>query len=206
MIKNIIWDFDGTICDTYPLMVNAFIKALKEEGQEVSYKKVYNLLKQSSKKAFKVLDLDESFRKKWKNIEYNMDKEQAPLYKDVLKCIKYIDNNKGKNYILTHRNKTTYDFLKYHNIEKYFEDVLTIEEANFRKPNIDMFETLIKRNNINTKVTLSVGDRILDMIPSKKIGLKTCLFNIDEHKLNIDLDYVIKDYKTLLDILKEKNG
>ena len=205
MIKNIIWDFDGTICDTYPLMVNAFIKALKSENKEVSYEKVYNLLKESSKKAFEVLDLDESFRKKWKSIEYKMDKKQAPLYDNVLKCIKYMNKNKGNNYIITHRNKTTYDFLKYHNIEKFFKDILTIEDANFRKPNEDMFNTLIKRNNIDVNKTLSVGDRILDMIPSKKVGLKTCLFNKQKNKIDINLDYTIKDYKTLLKILKEKN-
>ena len=30
MIKHVIWDFDGTLFDSYPGMVNAFLRALKK--------------------------------------------------------------------------------------------------------------------------------------------------------------------------------
>jgi phosphoglycolate phosphatase-like HAD superfamily hydrolase len=32
LISDIIWDFDGTLFDTYPETVNAYIKALKDNG------------------------------------------------------------------------------------------------------------------------------------------------------------------------------
>lgn len=36
MIKHIIWDFDGTLFDSYPGMVNAFLRALKSMKLKLS--------------------------------------------------------------------------------------------------------------------------------------------------------------------------
>jgi phosphoglycolate phosphatase-like HAD superfamily hydrolase len=32
MYQSYIWDFDGTLYDSYPIMLKAFIKTLKEYG------------------------------------------------------------------------------------------------------------------------------------------------------------------------------
>jgi phosphoglycolate phosphatase-like HAD superfamily hydrolase len=45
LIKDIIWDFDGTLFDTYPGTVNAFIMALKDNGIEETSENVLNKLK-----------------------------------------------------------------------------------------------------------------------------------------------------------------
>lgn len=49
MIMNDIWDFDGTLFDTYPLMMEAFLLALKKyKNINSDYDTVYRLLKHSS--------------------------------------------------------------------------------------------------------------------------------------------------------------
>jgi HAD superfamily hydrolase (TIGR01549 family) len=204
MIKNIIWDFDGTLIDTYPVMAKAFSIVLKEKNIFVSESKINDLLKVSSSEAIEYFDLDISFKKIWKDKEKEIDKNLSKPFGDVVNILKYIVENGGKNYIVTHRDKTVFDYLHFFGLEKYFEDIITIEESIYRKPNSDMFNRLIIRNNINVRETLSVGDRILDMIPSKEIGLKTCYYNNDNISIDFKVDFIINEYSELLKLLKNK--
>ncbi len=205
MIKNIIWDFDGTLIDTYPLMIKAFKTTLEERNISANESEIEELLKISSEHAIRYYKMDDSFKKIWKDEEKKVNKKLSKPFENVINVLKYIISEGGKNYIVTHRDITTYDFLKYYNMENYFEDILTIEETEFRKPNSNMFKKLILRNNINVEVTLSVGDRILDMIPSKNVGLLTCYYNNENREIDFLPEYVISDYSQLLKILKNKN-
>jgi beta-phosphoglucomutase-like phosphatase (HAD superfamily) len=47
MYKHIIWDFDGTLFDTYPVLAKAVINVLEEQGIYESYDKVMSLMKVS---------------------------------------------------------------------------------------------------------------------------------------------------------------
>ena len=191
MIKNIVWDFDGTLIDTYGIMSKAFCIALNKRNIIAKEDEINKLLKISSEYAISYFKLDNSFKKIWKDEEKRVDKNLSKPFENVVNVLKYIVKNGGKNYIVTHRDKTTFEYLKFYNLEKYFEDILTIEEADYRKPNIDMFEKIISRNNIDVKETLSVGDRILDMIPSKEID---CI-----------VDITVENYNELLKILINNN-
>ncbi len=193
MLKYFIWDFDGTLVDTYPSMTIAFQKVLKNEGIDATKAEVLNLLKQSSKHAIAYYNLDISFKKKWKAIEERVDKAMSQPFQGVLEVLDLIIKNGGKNFIVTHRDETTYDYLKFHKLLDYFTDIITIEEANQRKPDTDLFDQLINRNQINPDQSLSIGDRILDMLPSKDLDLKTCLYNPKGFNHTIEVDYEIKN-------------
>ncbi len=203
MLKYFIWDFDGTLVDTYPSMTVAFQRALKNEGIEASEQEILSLLKQSSKHALAYYNLDKSFKKQWKAIEERVDKERSQPFQGVIEVLDLIVKNDGKNYIVTHRDQTTYDYLKFHKLLDYFTNIITIEEANQRKPDTDLFDQLIQRNQIDPDQTLSIGDRILDMLPSKTLGLETCLYNPKGLRHKIEVDYEIKNYSVLKEILKK---
>jgi FMN phosphatase YigB (HAD superfamily) len=188
-------------------MTIAFQKALKNEGINGSEEEILSLLKQSSKHALAYYNLDESFKKKWKAIEERVDKEMSQPFQGVLEVLKLIVNNAGENYIVTHRDKTTFEYLEYHGMLQYFTDVITIEKANQRKPHTDLFDQIIAKNKIISNECLSIGDRILDMIPSKTLGLKTCLYNPKGLNHKVAVDYEIKEYKRLEEILRKNfNG
>lgn len=203
MLKYFIWDFDGTLVDTYPSMTIAFQRALENEGIDASKEEVLSLLKQSSKHALAHYNLEISFKKKWKAIEERVDKAMSQPFQGVIEVLKLIIKNGGKNFIVTHRDETTYNYLEFHQMSDYFTDIITIEEANQRKPDTDLFDQLIARNQINPEQTLSIGDRVLDMIPSKALGLNTCLYNPKNFEHDIEVDYDIRNYKTLENILKK---
>ncbi len=45
MYKHIIWDFDGTLFDSYPYMVSSFQRALQDDGIEESYENILDVMK-----------------------------------------------------------------------------------------------------------------------------------------------------------------
>jgi HAD superfamily hydrolase (TIGR01509 family) len=47
LFRNIIWDVDGTLFDTYPAIVGAFKAALHELGKEADQAWIVELAKQS---------------------------------------------------------------------------------------------------------------------------------------------------------------
>jgi phosphoglycolate phosphatase-like HAD superfamily hydrolase len=47
LFENIIWDFDGTLFDTYPGMIYAFKRALGDSGFEVSENEILKYMKVS---------------------------------------------------------------------------------------------------------------------------------------------------------------
>ncbi|HGF7826226.1 TPA: HAD hydrolase-like protein, partial [Enterococcus faecium] len=47
-MKNYIWDFDGTLFDTYPAMVDGAWQALKDFGISMDKKEIYFKMKKYS--------------------------------------------------------------------------------------------------------------------------------------------------------------
>ena len=50
MYHSYIWDFDGTLFDSYPIMLEAFLKTLKDAGFDPDSREIYRILKASSSK------------------------------------------------------------------------------------------------------------------------------------------------------------
>lgn len=44
MLKHFIWDFDGTLFDTYPVLIDVFVDMLESEGQSVDRERVAELM------------------------------------------------------------------------------------------------------------------------------------------------------------------
>lgn len=69
MVRNIIWDFDGTLFDTYPITVNSFRRALKDNRIDETNENIRNYFKISERCAvyhFKELyGLDDAFIDKY---------------------------------------------------------------------------------------------------------------------------------------------
>ncbi len=51
MIENLIWDFDGSLFNTYPAMVRLFRKALAIHGYDASEDEILSLMKETLGKA-----------------------------------------------------------------------------------------------------------------------------------------------------------
>jgi beta-phosphoglucomutase-like phosphatase (HAD superfamily) len=61
LYTNFIWDFDGTIIDTYPSTINSILETLKEYNISLDYDFIYKKAKITLKDVFKFIKEEYNF-------------------------------------------------------------------------------------------------------------------------------------------------
>ena len=181
MIRNIIWDFDGTLFDTYPMTVNSFRRALKDNDIDETNENILNYLKISDKHAvyhFKQLyGLDDAFIDKYRLYKENIGLEMVRPFPFALEVCKKLIGLGGRNYIITHRGDSTFEFLQYYGMEDYFTEIITKKYGFKRKPDPEAFLYLIEKYKIDRSSALVIGDRECEILGAKAAGIRMCLYN-----------------------------
>lgn len=206
--RNLIWDFDGTLFDTYPEITRAFIDVLnKDYGIEYDYKDAFSLAKKSIGLCIESLsdefNIDrEEFSEKYKERYFGELIFKDKPFEGVEKILEYI-SERGGNYLITHREfESLNEFLSKNNFKKYFIEILTSDEDFPPKPDPTSFNYIIEKYELQRKETLGVGDRNLDVEAALAAGIKACFFDSQGIKSE-KATYNISKMKGLLEILKE---
>jgi HAD superfamily hydrolase (TIGR01549 family) len=177
---NILWDFDGTLFDTYPAYSKIFHQVLNEI---VDMDEIYQHLKISFSHAIQFYQLTKNQLDEIKILEAHLSPEDIHPFPGVEEVLKYAE----LNVIMTHKDrKGILDILKHYEWEDYFTEIVTIDDGFPRKPDHSSYKYLHDKY----KIDLVIGDRELDIIPGKKLGINTCLFR---HQSEV-ADYHLEDY------------
>lgn len=178
MYKHVIWDFDGTLYDTYPSMVGALAYALEKRGHVVDKEEILSLMKVSAGTAFTTYmekygygsDFYDAYRARRREIEL----DASTPYPGAAELLDEIVANGGYNYIFTHRGKTLFPMLEQHGLRSLFRVCLTSMSGFPRKPDPAGIVYLIEKYEIKRNEALMVGDRALDILCGKRAGIATC--------------------------------
>lgn len=128
------------------------------EKLKISYSHAMNYYNISSKVAMEINILKEKLS----------PKDMKP-FENVEEILKFAN----KNVIMTHKHRNgVLAILKYYGWNKYFVDMVTIDDGFPRKPNSSAYIHLHSKHRID----LVIGDRELDLIPAKELGISTCMF------------------------------
>lgn len=182
MFRNIIWDVDGTLFDTYPAIAKAFKAAVDDLGREASLDWIEDLAKKSLSHCVSTLadkyQLDEEdIRQRFGERYGHARPEEQPPFAGVIVICQYICSIGGKNLIITHRGReSTAKLLAANKMSSYFAGCLTRDDGYPRKPNPAAFEATLKMHNLRREETITVGDRAIDILAGQAAGLSTCLF------------------------------
>lgn len=198
MIKNIIWDFDGTLFDTYPPIVKAMQAGLAIRGFEYSYDKIMGLCKVSMNHCTQVLsdetgipydEIDAAFDSLYAEIGLE---EQKP-FPGVKEILEKIHADGGKNIIITHRRAATmHQLLDMFQLSPYFSGYLTGDDGFPRKPDPAVFFAALQSFQLNPAETLGIGDRALDAQAGQGAGIQTAFYGVPPQGLGCN--YEIHDY------------
>ena len=172
-IKTIIFDFDGTICDS--------LDSIAFEVSKISHKMRFNYTIEEIKTKI----LEESFKSMIKEFKINKFMVLYYVYKilkNLNKKISSMDMFPGikntiielskthKLHILSSSSKSNVKlFLKSHNLEKYFDSITT--KVNFLDKSKSITK-LIKNQNFKKSQTIYIGDELSDLKACSKINLK----------------------------------
>jgi HAD superfamily hydrolase (TIGR01549 family) len=207
MIKNIIWDFDGTLFNTYPAMTYAFKRALKDREIEESEGNILEHMKVSFSTAIKyftkLYNLDNKFVEDYIGYEKNSDLDKIVPFPYAEEVCRELINRGGRNFILTHREEeTALKILSFHNMQELFDEAVTIDKGFKRKPDAEGFLYLMDKYHMNKFETLVVGDRDIEIIGAKNSGIRSCLYNTNAAAYSEQPDYKINSLQEIIKIIE----
>jgi HAD superfamily hydrolase (TIGR01549 family) len=193
MFRNLIWDVDGTLFDTYPGFACAFQAALADLGKAASQEWITSLARVSMD--FCLTSLAERFQLDLQELERKFDQHyqqigylEQPAFPGVKELCESICSVGGRNVIVTHRRKVgTAGLLATHHLEKYFSGSITADDGFPRKPAPDAFEAALRDYGLECAETMAVGDRDIDVLAAQSAGIFACLFGPPMDGISADL-------------------
>lgn len=195
-IKNFIWDFDGTLFDTYQAIIQALSQTLTEAGLKFDRRELYRLVKRESVGFAtdyfgQLYGLSgQKLNQHYHAIEHRLQKDPAP-YPETADVLKSIVAAQKVNYLYTHRDNKVFDFLENFELRSVFNGAVTSDNDFPRKPDPSALLYLVKKYDLDPAHTAMIGDRAIDIKAGKNAGLKTIYFDVDQFHDDAGADMVV---------------
>lgn len=206
MIRNLIWDFDGTLFDTYPAIVSSLRAAVGDLAAPPSFDEVRDmalvsidgcLTTMSTTYNLPLQELEAGFERHYRDVT----PDEQPPFDGVPEVCELICAGGGLNLIVTHRRRSGMDsLLAAHGLADLMADTVSCFDDGYpRKPDPAAFLMLIGRHHLRLDQTLAVGDRELDVLAAHAAGVPAALFA--PTPTTIRADFVLADFGALRGIV-----
>ena len=208
-IQNFVWDFDGTLFDTYPVIIDVLREGLRQFGYDCQPQEAMKLLlenltvacnRYAEEFSIDFLQLKKQVDVRWKKRFSQL--ESKPMA-DIEKVLKKICAEGKKNYIFTNRNYAeTVAPLKAYGLAGFFEDIIGQDSEGFAwKPAPDALIYLMEKHSLEAKETVMIGDRLCDLESGRSAGTKTAHIVCQMVPEELDCDWRIESYGQMLELL-----
>ena len=205
--RYLIWDFDGTLFNTYPPLIRSISRALVAYDRHEPVETLAYLLSDTLDGTLDVLAerhcLDRGeFEARVFYYQRQVSEQDQPPFLGVISVCERLVKAGGRNFIFTHRpNEDVNNLLNWYKVEGLFSDCLTVEDGYPRKPDPAGFLALIEKHDLPRDAVLAVGDRTLDIVAGQRAGVRTCLFRGRPDPAHVP-DYAITSFAELKQILQ----
>jgi phosphoglycolate phosphatase-like HAD superfamily hydrolase len=181
-VRNIIWDVDGTLFDTYPAIAGAFRAALRDLDADASLDRITALARESLATCAATLArsagldrnaFEDAFLRHYEAIPADAQPPFAGA-REVCERICWLD---GDNVIVTHRGaRQTAALLAAAGLDAYISGCITASDGFPRKPDPAAFRAILERHDLDPAETLAIGDRTIDIEAGRAAGVLTACF------------------------------
>lgn len=204
MYDFLIYDFDGTLSDTYPVFTEAFLRMMDKYNIPRDRDTVYALLKQSVGAALSHYDFPMSGkagREEFEAIYQPIALEMQQLFPESEEILRFGLAKGKKNYVYTHSGLWVYALMDRMGIRDCFDFVLDCTYDFPRKPAPDALNFLIEKCGIDKSRALMIGDRDLDIEVAHNAGIAACLYDPENYYPDLQAEHRITSLLELKDII-----
>lgn len=181
-VRHLFWDFDGTLYDSYPQLLNSVMMGLKEVGHGTDFapEEVLRLIKVNVVHGMRVcaerlaIPFEELFAAY--QIHHRSEGHFIP-YDGLKDCLVSLHEAGFRHYLYTHRDLGAVVQLKQDGLWELFSDAVTKEDGFASKPAPDALLALMERNHLSPQECAMVGDRDIDIDAGHNAGMSGFLFD-----------------------------
>ena len=179
-----IWDLDGTLLDSYDVILDSLQETMAHYGHtyDREYLRKYVIL-------HSVHQFIREFAEK-EGLQFEMvyqyyttlqdaDNDQVKLIKNAKQTLQLLKRKGVRNYVYTHKDHTAKQVLEDLGIAEYISYTSTGDDGFAKKPDPEGLRYLLDKFKLNPEYCTYVGDRRLDEEAGKRAGIKCILF-LDE--------------------------
>ncbi len=207
MYKNLIFDYDGTLGDSYPLLNEALQHALRLHGIAASETETMRELKISvghaaRKYAAEASSAEELLRDMYAYYD-TIVFDRCRLCPGVRALLDTAGARGIRCFVYTHTGGVVSDYLTALGIRAHFTDLMTGDEDFPRKPAPAALLALCARNGIDPAEALMIGDRDIDIAAGINAGIDGCLFDPDGYYADteVPVKYRVHTMDRIIDFL-----
>lgn len=202
--KELIYDFDGTLSDSYPCLTNAFLDTLEYYGLSDSYENVYAKLKISvghCKNSYEFPAPIEEVSKKYKEYHLARAYDEQHALPGAAEILKYAADMGCRNFIYTHSATLPAELLEKWGLDGYFTEIVNKTYGFPGKPAPDALNYLVGKYDLDLTQCLMIGDRDIDTECGKNAGMAGCLYDPEHYYDGTYVEYRITDLRELKKII-----
>ena len=181
MKQTFIWDLDGTLLDSYPVIDAATDYACRQYGINLKREDIHRRLIATS-----VRDFLHAIAVETGNSYADMralydafaaeHKYEFGLIPQARETLAALAEQGAVHIVYTHRGDTTAPVLKHLEIDHFFLETVTALNGFGRKPCPDALNYLVEKYQLDRSETCYVGDRTIDMDCAKNAGIQGILY------------------------------
>jgi len=172
-MKYLIFDFNGTIVDDLPLIMELMTETLKTKNIDLTKYSTEYLREKGVAKFMEEIKISkiELF---WlfKDLKSKIRRKQSscPIVKDLIEYLPRLSEKHKLLIFSSNTPETIHDYLQKNNIDKYFDDVYE-DDSYFGKE--DGLKKIVKDLKIDISDAVYFGDESRDIIAANKVGIKS---------------------------------
>ena len=211
-IRHFIWEFDGTLFDTYPIIIEQMQSVLREFGHSIDSLELMEQLLHTVGVALEYCAEKFSIDYPQLSDAYAIVHNQTALLPVALpmeaveSVLEAVVARGGKNLIFTHRTpSSTNAYLEKYGLSHYFTDIVAPDTPGFAwKPAPDAIEYLLETHGLDPQETAMVGDREIDLASGRAAGVRCIHYLCKDVPQELQCHWRFSDYAAMAAILKSE--
>ena len=176
-----IWDLDGTLLDSYAVIVKGAKAAAEDAGLPDTEDDVLKGVKQESVTAYlrgasarSGIPFEE-MKQRYRTHAHALD-DEITLIDGAKETLERLRREGAEHFVYTHRGASSRPILARLGILDCFRDIVTAEAKFAPKPSGEGVRYLLEKYSLDPADTWYVGDRAVDMYCAKDAGVNALLY------------------------------
>jgi HAD superfamily hydrolase (TIGR01549 family) len=191
----LIWDFDGTLYDSYPQIAAAMVAAVRDLGFQADEKEAYSLAKitvyhaaqtYAERFGLSVESLMAAFYRR------HNEQRDFPLMAGAADCLRAVCKLGCRNYLFTHRDRVAVSQLTADRLVGFFDDFVTREDGFTDKPSPEAVLYLMRKHVFTAEEAFMIGDRDIDILSGQAVGVAGILLDEGGFYPQVRSEYRVK--------------